>query len=54
MQRIELRASKEEKRLLVTAAGHERFGALSLLDDPLKLILPLTVIADAMGTAGDH
>lgn len=34
------------------ARWYERFGALSLLDDPLKLILPLGVIADAIGTAG--
>jgi GNAT superfamily N-acetyltransferase len=33
------------------ARWYERFGALSLLDDPLKLILPLGVIADALGTA---
>ena len=31
------------------AAGwYERFGATRLLDDPLKLILPLTVIADTV------
>jgi hypothetical protein len=32
-----------------TKAGqwYERFGAASLLDDPLKLVLPLTTIADA-------
>lgn len=31
------------------AAGwYERFGAARLLDDPLKLILPLTVIAEAI------
>ncbi len=29
---------------------YKRFGALPLLDDPLKLILPLSVIADAIGT----
>jgi hypothetical protein len=30
------------------AAGwYTRFGALPLLDDPMKLILPLQVIADA-------
>jgi GNAT superfamily N-acetyltransferase len=34
------------------AAGwYERFGALSLLDDPLKLVLPLSVIADAIRLA---
>src|SRR5687767_15099275 len=34
------------------AAGwYERFGAACLLDDPLKLILPLTVIADAVTAA---
>jgi GNAT superfamily N-acetyltransferase len=31
---------------------YERFGAQPLLDDPLKLILPLSVIADAIKTAG--
>ena len=30
------------------ARWYERFGALALLDDPLKLILPLAVIADAI------
>jgi hypothetical protein len=34
------------------AAGwYERFGALALLDDPLKLILPLGVIAAALTEA---
>ncbi len=34
------------------AAGwYERFGALRLLDDPLKLILPLKTIADALALA---
>jgi GNAT superfamily N-acetyltransferase len=33
------------------ARWYERFGALQLLDDPLKLILPLSVIADANATA---
>jgi GNAT superfamily N-acetyltransferase len=34
------------------AAGwYERFGAACLLDDPLKLILPLTVIAEAIAAA---
>ena len=30
------------------ARWYERFGAQPLLDDPLKLILPLSVIADAI------
>lgn len=30
------------------ASWYERFGALPLLDDPLKLVLPLTTIADAV------
>ena len=30
---------------------YERFGAQPLLDDPLKLILPLRIIADALRTA---
>ncbi|HET9107000.1 MAG TPA: GNAT family N-acetyltransferase [Steroidobacteraceae bacterium] len=35
------------------AAGwYERFGAAPLLDDPLKLILPLAIIADAIAAAG--
>ncbi len=35
------------------AAGwYERFGALALLDDPLKLILPLSVVADTVTAAG--
>ncbi len=34
------------------ARWYERFGALPLLDDPLKLILPLGVVADAIRTAG--
>lgn len=34
------------------ARWYERFGALPLLDDPLKLILALSVIADAINTAG--
>jgi hypothetical protein len=33
---------------------YERFGALALLDDPLKLILPLSVTAAALGTARRH
>ena len=31
------------------ASWYERFGACLLLDDPLKLILPLSVIAEAIG-----
>lgn len=34
------------------ARWYARFGALSLLDDPLKLILPLAVIAEAIAVAG--
>lgn len=34
------------------ARWYERFGAQLLLDDPLKLILLLSVIADAIETAG--
>jgi len=34
------------------ARWYERFGALPLLGDPLKLILPLSVVADAIRTAG--
>ena len=33
------------------ARWYQRFGALRLLDDPLKLVLPLTVIAAALRTA---
>ena len=33
------------------AHWYERFGALRLLDDPLKLILPLAVIAEAIAKA---
>lgn len=32
------------------ARWYERFGALRLLDDPLKLILPLATIAAALGS----
>jgi GNAT superfamily N-acetyltransferase len=32
------------------AAWYERFGAMRLLDDPLKLILPLKTIAEALTT----
>ena len=34
------------------ARWYERFGALALLDDPLKLVLPLDVIAEAIAKAG--
>ena len=33
------------------ARWYERFGAWPLLDDPLKLVLPLSVIADALTKA---
>jgi GNAT superfamily N-acetyltransferase len=33
------------------ARWYERFGALRLLDDPLKLVLPLKTIADALALA---
>jgi GNAT superfamily N-acetyltransferase len=33
------------------ARWYKRFGAIGLLDDQLKLILPLSVIADAINTA---
>jgi hypothetical protein len=36
------------------AKWYERFGALALLDDPLKLILPLDVIADTISTIEKH
>ena len=39
--------AKDEK----ATRWYERFGALSLLDDPLKLILPLGAIAIAIETA---
>ena len=42
--------AKDEK----AARWYERFGALALLDDPLKLILPLGVIADAITAARKH
>jgi GNAT superfamily N-acetyltransferase len=38
--------AKDEK----AAKWYERFGALVLLDDPLKLVLPLDVIANAIAT----
>jgi GNAT superfamily N-acetyltransferase len=31
---------------------YERFGAMPLLDDPLKLVLPLSVIADVIAPGG--
>ena len=34
------------------ARWYERFGAMPLLDDPLKLILPLAVIAEAVAGEG--
>ena len=34
------------------ARWYERFGAVRLLDDPLKLILPLSTIVNAVKTAG--
>jgi hypothetical protein len=33
------------------ANWYEQFGAMRLLDDPLKLVLPLGTIADAVGAA---
>jgi hypothetical protein len=33
------------------AIWYARFGAVALLDDPLKLVLPLAVIAEAIATA---
>jgi GNAT superfamily N-acetyltransferase len=33
------------------ASRYQRFGALPLLDDPLKLILPLQVVASALAAA---
>ena len=34
------------------ARWYRRFGAQPLLDDPLKLILPLAVVADALASSG--
>ena len=34
------------------ARWYERFGALALLDDPLKLILPLSIVAQAIAADG--
>ena len=39
--------SKNER----AAIWYERFGAIRLLDDPTKLILPLSTIADALAAA---
>ena len=42
--------AKNEK----AARWYERFGALMLLDDSLKLMLPLGVIADAISATRKH
>ena len=34
------------------ATWYRRFGAVTLLDDPLKLVSPLETIADALAAAG--
>lgn len=34
------------------ARWYRRFGALALLDDPLRLVVPLATIADALARAG--
>ena len=34
------------------ARWYARFGAMTLLDEPLKLILPLSVVADALASSG--
>ena len=39
---------------LNAAAWYERFGALRLLDDPLKLILPLDTVAAAIRAAAER
>jgi GNAT superfamily N-acetyltransferase len=36
------------------ARWYARFGALALLDDPLKMILPLSVVATAISTASQR
>jgi GNAT superfamily N-acetyltransferase len=36
----------------LAAGWYERFGAARLLDDPLKLFLPLAMIADAVAAVG--
>ncbi|SED18730.1 Acetyltransferase (GNAT) family protein [Rhizobiales bacterium GAS191] len=38
----------------IAARWYERFGALALLDDPLKLILPLDIVADAIAAGRKH
>lgn len=43
---VALAIDAKDKR---AAAWYMRFGAMSLLDDPLKLVLPLSVIAAAIG-----
>jgi GNAT superfamily N-acetyltransferase len=42
--------AKDEK----AAKWYERFGALALLDDPLKLVLPLETIARAIAAGGNR
>jgi hypothetical protein len=47
-----LAASLSQSMQRTSAAGwYEHFGALRLLDDPLKLVLPLKTIADALALA---
>ena len=36
------------------AKWYKRFGAMPLLDDPLRLVLPLATIAAAIRTAPEH
>jgi hypothetical protein len=36
------------------ASWYVRFGALPLLDDPLRLVLPLATIADVIAATGKH
>lgn len=45
---VALAIDAKDKR---AAAWHERFGALSLLDDPLKLVLPLSTFEGALAAA---
>jgi GNAT superfamily N-acetyltransferase len=45
---VELAINAKSER---AAQWYERFGAVRLLDDPLKLILPLKTIADALVSA---
>jgi len=40
-----------DAKAAAAARWYERLGALPLLDDPLKLILPLTTIAEAVAAA---